>query len=167
MRKYSGLLFVWVLACLGGMTLIQGTYILLLNPQEKWTITHVLDLSDDDSRAISDYLLDRTASPEFIEDIAYIGSFIGHEREFNNRGFAARRLNRERLFSEFNELSPPFYVITSPKGEPVFAGNYNSEVNEMMIAHSFFKNKMTKYFPMVGCGGAIKAQKAIEKTAFH
>ncbi|AHI05942.1 hypothetical protein BDW_07210 [Bdellovibrio bacteriovorus W] len=167
MHKYTGFLFVWVLACLAGMTLIQGTYVFLFDTPEKWTITHVLDLSSDDSRAISDYLLDRNASSEFVENIAYIGSFVTHEKEFNNRGFTSRRLNRERLFGEFSELVPPFYVITSPKGEAVFAGNYSSEVNEMTIAHSFYKNKMTRYFPMVGCGGALKAQKAIGKTAFE
>jgi len=57
-------------------------------------------------------------------------------------------------------LKPPFFLVTSPRGQGVYAGAYGTQPGQdVTIAQSYFSNRIISNLPISGCGNSVRAQK--------
>jgi hypothetical protein len=133
-----------------------------------WTLTHVVSESCKCSAKVVEYLLKRGPEKDVNEEIL----IIGHPpqiTELHQRGFKTRALNPDDLKEDITKLGVPFLLITTPKGDTVYAGGYSeksvqdgSPIKDLEILNSLQGKGTVASFPIFGCAVSRKLQKIVD-----
>ena len=173
-----GLIFLWIVA----VTIVMGRIGLLHNlsffPDKNiiahkstgplWTMTHVLGKGCKCSDLVYKYLLKRGPSPDLVENVILLGEVPEYRSGLEKRGFRVTERNPREIASE-KAVGVPFLLITSAKGEGVYAGGYASSMIEertllldLKILHSLRDGKNAAELPIFGCAVSQRMQKLID-----
>lgn len=158
-------LFTWGFLSVFLLGLLQITQALNPNPQGRWIVTHVIDPEKTADKSVRDYLLQRKSSPHFDELVILLEPHAHLQEDLRRSGFIVSYKNRKTLLKEFPTLVPPYFLVTSPRGEGVYAGNYGKQNQDITIAESYYSNRLLSNFPISGCGNSVRAQKFFDPQA--
>ncbi len=150
---------IWALLCIASVVLLNTSQIFLPNPQGRWTLTHILNSHLQQSHKIQEYLLNRKALSSFDELVVLLEKDDDLKQRLEKSGFVVSYKDPEEFYRNFPDLAPPAFLLTSPRGQGVYAGGYGDKVQDVAIAQSYFSNKILSSFPISGCGSSMKAQR--------
>ncbi|MNS93530.1 hypothetical protein D3C72_1277090 [compost metagenome] len=157
------LILAWALFSLVALSLTQGSLSLTPTPSGRWIITHVINPENNESQEVLEYLKERKATYQYDELIVFTQNISRElEEKLKAMGFIVHYRKEAELQLEETNLKPPFFLLTSPRGEGAFAGPYGKPINDLGIAKSFFSSQAMRYFPMAGCGVSVRIQKRID-----
>jgi hypothetical protein len=134
----------------------------------QWTLTHVVSESCKCSAKVVEYLLTRGPEKDANEEILVIGH-PPQITELHQRGFKTRALDPDDLKEDISKLGVPFLLITTPKGDTVYAGGYSeksvqdgSPIRDLEILRSLQGSGNVANFPIFGCAVSRKLQKIVD-----
>lgn len=153
---------VWAIFAVISAILLQGSLSLTPNPHGRWTLTHVVDPETYQGQRILSYLLKREAAPQYDELVVLLENHDDYESQLENKGFSVSHANFAELKSAEPRVTSPFFLVTSPRGEGVYAGSYPSQIQDLALIKSFFSSQSLSYFPIYGCGNSVRIQKALD-----
>jgi len=138
----------------------------------RWTLTHVIGEGCKCSRQVYLYLLKRGPLSDADENVVILGKMPQEAQELQAHGFKVSFREARSLASE-KAIGVPFLLITSDKGEAVYAGGYaSSEIREstaiqdLSILASLHDGKVAKEFPIFGCAVSQHIQSLIDPMKF-
>ncbi len=133
-----------------------------------WTLTHVVSESCKCSAKVVEYLIQRGPQKDLNEEVLIIGH-PPQVTELHQRGFKTRELNPDDLKEDISKLGVPFLLITTPKGDTVYAGGYSeksvqdgSPIKDLEILQSLQGTRTVASFPIFGCAVSRKLQKIVD-----
>jgi hypothetical protein len=159
---YVALFIIWGLFCVVALSMIQGSLSLTPTPNGRWIITHVVNPADSDSSLVLNYLRHREVSPQYDELIVLLEPDQKLSQELKDKGFVIRYKKEADLHLEESSLKTPFFLLTSPRGEGVYAGGYGEPIHDLELAKSYFSNQVMSSFPIAGCGVSVRIQKRLD-----
>lgn len=125
----------------------------------RWVLTHIIDPIDGENKRIEDYLLHRPSVKAFDELVILLKPNVELRKSLEKRGYIVSFGSLETLLDNDPNFQSPYFLVTSPRGEGVYAGNYAEKIQDLEIAQSYFSNKILSNFPISGCGNSVRAQK--------
>lgn len=174
--------FIWI----AGITLVMGSLSALHNvsffpdttlrssvsPQEKWTLTHVLGQGCKCSKIVYEYLLQRGPRSDVFESVVVLGDMPEESTRLSQKGFHVEKKEARSLASE-KAVGVPFLLITSGKGEALYAGGYassmikeNTPLLDLQILDSLRGGKSAQELPIFGCAISQRIQSLIDPLHF-
>lgn len=180
MKRQIGLtvLFLWMIV----VTIVMGRIGLLHNlplfPDKniitqksagpRWTMTHVLGKGCKCSEQVFNYLVKRGPQPDLEENVILLGDVPAYRDALIKRGFRVTKKDPREIASE-KAVGVPFLLITSAKGEGVYAGGYASSLIDertplldLKILQSLRDGKNASELPIFGCAVSQRMQKLID-----
>lgn len=137
-----------------------------------WTMTHVLGEGCKCSHQVYLYLLERGPQKDLSENVVVLGSMKEEEQQLSARGFKILHRDAREIASE-KAVGVPFLLITSPKGEAVYAGGYSSHtikektpLHDLKILASLQGGKPSAEFPIFGCAVSHRIQTLMDPFSF-
>ncbi|WP_374077792.1 hypothetical protein [Bdellovibrio bacteriovorus] len=161
MQKWARYLvvFVWATVSVLSVSLLHSSHVFNPNPQGRWVLTHIIDPVDNENKRIEDYLLQRHSVKAFDELVILLKPNMELRKNLEKQGYIVSFGNIETLLDHDPNFQSPYFLVTSPRGEGVYAGNYGVKIQDLEIAQSYFSNKILSNFPISGCGNSVRAQK--------
>ncbi|WP_413613120.1 hypothetical protein [Bdellovibrio sp. HCB-110] len=161
MQKWARhlLVFVWATVSVVSVSLLHGSHVFSPNPQGRWVLTHIIDPANRENKRIEDYLLGRESIRVFDELVILLKPNMELRESLKERGYIVSFGNLETLLDNDPNFQAPYFLVTSPHGEGVYAGAYGQKIQDLEIAQSYFSNKTLSNFPISGCGNSVRAQK--------
>lgn len=139
---------------------------------EAWTMTHVLGEGCKCSQQVYKYLLERGPQKDVAENVVILGSMKEEEGRLAARGFKVLHRDAREIASE-KAVGVPFLLITSPRGEAVYAGGYTSHtikektpLYDLKILASLQGGKPSEEFPIFGCAVSQRIQSLMDPFSF-
>lgn len=157
--------FIWAAVSIISVSLLHTLHSFDPAPQGRWVLTHILDPHHGDSERIQTYLLKRNAVKVFDELVILLEPHGALQKMLKKRGYVVAPFNRQPLQEKLPDLKAPYFLITSPRGEGVYAGTYGENNQDLEIAESFFSQKTLSKFPISGCGNSVRVQKFFDPQA--
>ncbi|MNL40644.1 hypothetical protein D3C87_1630100 [compost metagenome] len=111
---------------------------------------------------ILSYLIKRESAPQYDELVILLEPHDEYENQLEEKGFTVSHANFAEIKAEEPRVTAPFFLITSPRGEGVYAGSYPPKIQDLALAKSFFSSQSLSYFPIYGCGNSVRIQKALD-----
>ncbi|WP_413558366.1 hypothetical protein [Bdellovibrio sp. HCB209] len=135
----------------------------------EWTLTHVLSESCKCSAKVMAYLKSRGPEKSVNEEIVLLGRAPANTQDLVAQGFTVRHLNPEEIKEDISKLGVPFLLVTTPKGDTVYAGGYSeksvqdgSPIRDLEILGSLQGKGTVQNFPIFGCAISRKLQKLVD-----
>ncbi|MEK2687766.1 hypothetical protein [Bdellovibrio sp. GT3] len=179
MKKYL-LYFIigcWALGTLGLVSQFYGWHLMSFSSNTSlsskqpgaWTLTHVLSEDCKCSEAVMANLLKRGPHPDTHEEVVLLGKSLKDSQALVAKGFPVRHMKPEELQEDISKLGVPFLLISTPKGDTVYAGGYSeksikdgSPIRDLEILNSLQGKGTVKNFPIFGCAVSRKLQKIVD-----
>ncbi|MNK08033.1 hypothetical protein D3C87_259560 [compost metagenome] len=152
----------WAVFSVLSISLIQGTASLTPNPGGRWILTHIVDPESYKGQRIIQHLLKREATPQYDEVVVFLIEHSNLESQLEKKGFVISHRSFEEIKRQEPRVVSPFFLITSPRGEGVYAGAYSDPIQDLALIKSFFSTQSLSYFPIYGCGNSVRIQKALD-----
>lgn len=156
------LVFLWATVSILLVSLLNGVPILNAPPPGRWVLTHVIDSATAEDQRILDYLLHRKSVKVFDELVILLEPDENLQTQLRKKGYIVTLGSRQLLAQALPTLQSPYFLVTSPKGEGVYAGAYTEKIQDLEIAQSYFNRKTLSNFPISGCGNSVRAQKVFD-----
>lgn len=141
--------------------------------KDSWSLTHVLSAKCKCSQRVTKYLEERGPQKDVAEEVLVVGEVSPEISHLKIKGFSVRKVSITELSTEdLNRLGVPFLLITTPKGETVYAGGYSERsvqdggpLRDLEILRSLQGHGTPKAFPIFGCAISRKLQKLVDPLA--
>lgn len=161
-KLHVALFSVWALMMTVSVTLISGLVSLKTAPEGRWVITHVLNPETSRGETLAQHLLARPSLDQYDELVILSTDKPRLRSALTERGYFVVTRSLAHLQTVEPGLELPFYFLTSPKGEGVFAGAYVTPEKDLKLIQSFFSGGTLSWFPMFGCGQSVRVQKELD-----
>ncbi|WII71093.1 hypothetical protein QJS83_11535 [Bdellovibrio sp. 22V] len=139
--------------------MLHGSHVFDPQPRGRWSLLHILDPESLQSQDIQKYLIGRGAHASYDEIVILLKPAPLIEKDLKDKGFIVTLRSSEEAEQNFPALTPPYFLVSSPRGEGVFVGPYGNKIQDLKIVESFYSNKTLSTFPISGCGNSVRAQK--------
>jgi len=143
-----------------------------ITTSEKWTVTHVLGQGCKCSKIVYEYLLRRGPRADVLESVVVLGDMQEESTRLTQKGFYVEKKEARSLASE-KAVGVPFLLITSGKGEALYAGGYassmikdNTPLLDLQILDSLRGGKSAQELPIFGCAISQRIQSLIDPLHF-
>ncbi|WP_413575602.1 hypothetical protein ACLVWU_14720 [Bdellovibrio sp. HCB290] len=171
------ILSCWALGTLGLVSQFYGWHLMsyssntsLASTQPgQWSVTHVLSESCKCSEKIFEYLIKRGPATDVHEEVILLGKPPVELPSLIAKGFVIRQLDPNEIKDDISKLGVPFLLITTPKGDTVYAGGYSEKpvkdggpVRDLEILNSLQGKGAVANFPIFGCAVSRKLQKLVD-----
>lgn len=158
-------IFVWASVSVLSVSLLHSSHVFNPNPQGRWALTHIIDPASPEDQRIENYLLSRESVKVFDELVILLEPDEELSEKLKKRGYIVSFKNRKMLLDLNPNMQFPYFLVTSPRGEGVYAGTYTEKIQDLEIVQSYFTNKTLSNFPISGCGNSVRAQKIFDPQA--
>lgn len=155
-------IFTWALVSVISVSLLHSSHVFNPDPKGRWVLTHIIDPLDPQNQKIENYLLGRSAVTVFDELVILLEPDSELREKLRHQGYFVSFGNRQTVFKNMANLQTPYFLVTSPRGEGVYAGAYTEKIEDLRIAQSYFSHQTLSDFPISGCGNSVRAQKVFD-----
>ncbi|WP_413585119.1 hypothetical protein [Bdellovibrio sp. HCB274] len=171
------ILSCWALGTLGLVSQFYGWHLMSFSSNTSlaskqagaWSITHVLSESCKCSEQVMENLIQRGPASDVHEEVILLGKPPIQLQSLIGKGFTVRQMDPNELKEDISKLGVPFLLITTPKGETVYAGGYSEKpvkdggpIRDLEILASLQGKGVVKNFPIFGCAVSRKLQKLVD-----
>lgn len=154
---------VWAFICVMAMALLQYRNEISPHSRGRWILTHILGA---DHPRMAEYLLARKASAHYDELILLKFADVDLMAKLRRAGYLVSGPHDFTGKDELLRGEEPILLVTSPWGEPVFAGGYGkNEPQDLNIVNSFFGASIPQSIQTLSCGTAMRLQRSLNPRA--
>ncbi|MBO9667239.1 MAG: hypothetical protein J7501_10555 [Bdellovibrio sp.] len=167
MRSRWSLAFaiLWAVSAVAIIFLLTATNLFMPVPTDPWIITHVLAPEEKNSEELVHELLARKPIDHIHELIILIDAHASLSRSLKERGYSVYLTKSADILTANLGLTPPFFLLTSPRNEGAFAGPYR-KVSEAIHALEMMQGRASWLnLSGLGCGTGARVRNLIDSKA--